>query len=64
MDGYAFYHDDLSDMPLPVHGHIGAGIRSKAAPAGRHIVFLPAPMPDGPDSVAMEEFCSLDETAR
>ena len=66
VDGYAFYHDDLTDMPLPVHGHIRAGHPLEgAAPRGAaYRIFTGAPMPDGPDSVAMEEFCSLDENGR
>ena len=66
VDGYAFYHDDLTDMPLPVRGHIRAGHPLEgAAPRGAaYRIFTGAPMPDGPDSVAMEEFCTLDENGR
>ena len=66
VDGYAFYHDDLTDMPLPVRGHIRAGHPLEgAAPRGAaYRIFTGAPMPDGPDSVAMEEFCIFDENGR
>lgn len=66
VDGYAFYHDDLPEMPLPVKGHIRAGHPyTDEAPRGFvYRIFTGAPMPDGPDSVAMEEFCSVDGDGR
>lgn len=63
VDGYAFYHDDLAQMPLPVRGHIRAGhpLKESAEKGFAWRIFTGAPMPPGPDSVAMEEFCSFDD---
>ena len=67
VDGYAFYYDDLSeDRPLPVRGHIRAGHpHNGETPRGfAYRIFTGAPMPKGPDTVAMEEFCTLDNEGK
>jgi molybdopterin molybdotransferase len=67
VDGYAVYHADLSpDRPtlLPVHGRAAAG----QAPAGRlprgqaTRIFTGAVMPEGPDTVMMQEDCEATDT--
>ncbi|MGC6484757.1 MAG: molybdopterin molybdotransferase, partial [Candidatus Puniceispirillales bacterium] len=52
VDGYAFHHDDLKALPLPVRGHIRAGHPHEGeAPRGfAWRIFTGAPMPKGPDS--------------
>ena len=60
VDGYAFFHDDLAaegETVLPVAGRVPAG-RALDRPAARGEairVFTGAPMPEGPDTVAMQE---------
>jgi molybdopterin molybdotransferase len=62
VDGYAVYFDDLSpaqDTVLPIQGRSAAG-HPMAAPLPRgHAarVFTGALMPDGPDTVLMQEDC-------
>ena len=65
VDGFALYFDDLAtDAPttLPVRGRAVAG----AAPAGRLPrgqalrIFTGAVMPEGPDTVMMQEDCSVE----
>lgn len=65
VDGFALYFDDLSaDAPttLPIHGRAAAG----SAPAGRLPrgqalrIFTGAVMPDGPDTVLMQEDCRIE----
>lgn len=62
VDGYAVFFDDLRpDGPtrLPVVGRVAAG-HPLAEPAARGTalrVFTGAPMPDGPDTVFMQEDC-------
>jgi molybdopterin molybdotransferase len=67
VDGYAVYHADLhSDRPteLPLHGRAAAGHPSRTAQprgtAGR--IFTGAVMPDGPDTVMMQEDCTVTAT--
>lgn len=66
VDGYAVYFDDLSpDGPttLPIHGRSAAG----AAPEGplprgqAQRIFTGAVLPEGPDTVMMQEDCTVAE---
>jgi len=63
VDGYAFYAEDIArDNPsLPVVGSIKAGhpYQGKAERGAAYRIFTGAPMPDGPDTVAMEEYCTV-----
>ncbi|MEK9725382.1 MAG: gephyrin-like molybdotransferase Glp, partial [Rhodospirillaceae bacterium] len=63
--GYAVFFDDLEpsgETRLPVTGRIAAGHPlGRAAGSGEAIrIFTGAPMPDGPDTVFMEEDCTPD----
>ena len=65
VDGYAVYFDDLSpDGPtrLPVAGRIAAGhpLTGTARRGNALRVFTGAPMPDGPDTIYMQEDCSVE----
>lgn len=65
VDGYAVFFDDLRpDGPtrLPVAGRIAAGHPlAGAATRGTALrVFTGAPMPDGPDTVFMQEDCEVE----
>lgn len=62
VDGYAFYHDDLGAAPLPIIGAIKAGhpLEEDAQRGNAYRIFTGAPMPAGPDTVAMQEDCSHD----
>ena len=61
VDGYAVHHADLHpDAPtaLPVRARIAAGDRPGALPRGHAArIFTGAVMPDGPDTVLMQEDC-------
>ncbi len=62
VDGYAVFYDDLApDQPtvLPVAGRAAAGHPlGRPARRGEAIrIFTGAPMPDGPDTVFMQEDC-------
>jgi len=62
VDGYALYHADLKpDAPtaLPVIGRVAAGhpLEKPATPGAAVRIFTGAPMPDGPDTVMMQEDC-------
>lgn len=63
VDGFAVYHADLAaDAPtlLPVAGRIAAGGAVVAAPRGQAVrIFTGAVMPDGPDTVMMQEDCAV-----
>jgi molybdopterin molybdotransferase len=65
VDGYAVFFDDLApegETRLPVAGRAAAG-HPLAAPAARGTavrIFTGAPMPDGPDTVMMQEDCRLE----
>lgn len=68
VDGYAVYFDDLDpdgDTTLVVGERIAAGqVADRAVPRGRAVrIFTGAPMPDGLDTVLMQEDCALDGTA-
>src|SRR4051794_24877295 len=58
VDGYAFRHADLGAgaTPLLVSGRVAAGQAATAlAPGTAARIFTGAPMPDGADSVLMQE---------
>ncbi|MBT5435793.1 MAG: molybdopterin molybdotransferase MoeA [Alphaproteobacteria bacterium] len=60
VDGYAFFHDDLvadADTTLPVTGRVPAGhALGRPAAHGEAIrIFTGAPMPEGLDTVMMQE---------
>ena len=65
VDGYAVFFDDLhsdGETRLPVTGRIAAG-EMPAQAAARHEairIFTGAPMPEGPDTVLMQEDCTVD----
>ena len=65
VDGYAVYFDDLDEAGetrLPVTGRIAAGhpLGRAAAPGEALRIFTGAPMPEGPDTVMMQEDCRED----
>ena len=65
VDGYAVFFDDLADAAatrLPVTGRIAAGhpLGRSARPGEALRIFTGAPMPDGPDTVLMQEDCTAD----
>lgn len=64
VDGYAFCHSDLNAAPFEISDRIAAGDLApaplKQATAVR--IFTGAPMPDGADSVAMQEDCTATDT--
>lgn len=65
VDGYAIFFDDLSDgdvIRLPVTGRIAAGHPlERAARRGEALqIFTGAPLPEGPDTVLMQEDCRRD----
>jgi len=60
VDGYAVYFDDLDpkgDTKLPVTGRVAAGHPlGRQAKKGEALrIFTGAPMPEGPDTIFMEE---------
>nr|MBF0682941.1 molybdopterin molybdotransferase MoeA [Pseudomonas sp.] len=56
MDGYALRQADLGDSPLPVSQKIFAGVEPGALQPGTCArIFTGAPMPEGADSVEMQE---------
>ena len=66
VDGYAFAHADLEpghETVLPVSGRAAAG-HPLGRPAGRGEavrIFTGAPMPEGTDTVMMQEDCVIDD---
>ncbi|MSP81294.1 MAG: molybdopterin molybdenumtransferase MoeA [Rhodospirillales bacterium] len=65
VDGYAVFWDDLAraaETSLPVAGRLAAGSRlERPAERGTAIrIFTGAPMPQGPDTVAMQEDCHME----
>ena len=66
VDGYAFAHADLAsgmETVLPVSGRAAAG-HPLGEPAGRATavrIFTGAPMPDGTDTVMMQEDCIVED---
>lgn len=68
VDGYAVFFDDLDqngETRLPVTGRVAAGHPlGRPAVRGEAIrIFTGAPMPDGPDTVLMQEDCAPDGDA-
>ena len=68
VDGYAFYHQDLDQLPLPVIGSIKAGhpFKGQVRRGVAYRIFTGAPMPktpegEGPDTIAMQEHCQIDD---
>jgi molybdopterin molybdotransferase len=66
VDGYAFAHADLmsgAETVLPVSGRAAAGhpLGQSAQPGTAVRIFTGAPMPDGTDTVMMQEDCVLEE---
>ncbi len=65
VDGYAVYFDDLvsdDETRLPVRGRAAAGRRLEGrAERGQAVrIFTGAPMPEGPDTVMMQEDCRVE----
>lgn len=65
VDGYAVRFGDLTadgDTSLPVGGRVAAGdtLGRSVAPGEAIRIFTGAPMPDGADTVLMQEDCRLD----
>jgi molybdopterin molybdotransferase len=66
VDGYAVYFDDLSadaETRLRIVGRAAAGHPTTHRPARGETVriFTGAPMPDGPDTVMMQEDCRVED---
>jgi molybdopterin molybdotransferase len=64
VDGYAVHFDDLAangDTAMPVTGRVAAGHPlGRAQRRGEAVrIFTGAPMPDGPDTVLMQEDCAV-----
>ena len=71
VDGYAIFHDDLAQQPLPVSPAIKAGhpYQGEVKRGLAYRIFTGAPMPkdangQGPDTIAMQEHCTLDDHGR
>jgi len=65
VDGYAVRHDDLAadrETRLKVGGRIAAGhpLGHATRPGEAYRIFTGAPMPDGPDTVLMQEDCRVE----
>ncbi len=65
VDGYAVFFDDLSsdeDTRLPLGGRIAAGhpLDHETKRGEAYRIFTGAPMPDGPDTVFMQEDVRID----
>lgn len=67
VDGYAVRHSDLApggETRLNVSGEVFAGHASSTIEAGQAIrIFTGAPMPDGADTVFMQEDCRVEGNA-
>src|ERR1700753_1745996 len=65
VDGYAVSGSDLpqeSERAFPLSGRVQAGSSAEAARPGHAVrIFTGAPMPDGTDTVFMQEGVRLDE---
>ncbi|MEE2655193.1 MAG: gephyrin-like molybdotransferase Glp [Pseudomonadota bacterium] len=64
VDGYAVYFDDISqtsNTKLPINGRVTAGhpLRKVAETGNAYRIFTGAPMPEGPDTVLMQEDCQV-----
>src|ERR1700747_3211436 len=64
VDGYAVHGSDLprdSEKVFPVKGRVAAGVAAQAAKPGEAVrIFTGAPMPEGADTVFMQEDVRLD----
>jgi molybdopterin molybdotransferase len=65
VDGYGVFFDDLhADKPtrLPISGRAAAGhpLEGTAHPGAAIRIFTGAPMPEGPDTVLMQEHCETE----
>ena len=67
VDGYAFSHDafEASGGVFPIGARIAAGMqgRERLAPGTAARIFTGAPMPEGADTVAMQEDCTVEDGA-
>ena len=64
MDGYAFRMEDLAlQKPLRVEGEMAAGVKAPRilAPGTAARIFTGAPLPEGADTVVMQEKCQIEE---
>src|ERR1700755_2678433 len=65
VDGYAVHGNDLpreKERAFPVKGRVAAGSRAPTAtPGGAVRIFTGAPMPEGTDTVFMQEDVRLDD---
>ncbi|MCC8945661.1 molybdopterin molybdotransferase MoeA [Bradyrhizobium sp. Arg62] len=68
VDGYAVSGADLpasGERAFPVAGRVQAGASAQPAQAGQAVrIFTGAPMPDGTDTVFMQEDVRIDESGR
>jgi molybdopterin molybdotransferase len=68
VDGYAVSSGELprdSEGAFPISGRVQAGASPKAAQSGHAVrIFTGAPMPDGTDTVFMQEDVRIDATGR
>lgn len=68
VDGYAVRHSDLTGaaaQAFPLNGRVQAGASAQPMAAGAAMrIFTGAPMPDGADTVFMQEDVHLDEAGR
>jgi molybdopterin molybdotransferase len=68
VDGYAVRSSDLADSAetvLPVAGRVQAGAQAAAITPGQAVrIFTGAPMPDGADTVFMQEDVRLDASSK
>ncbi|NQV84522.1 MAG: molybdopterin molybdotransferase MoeA [Rhodospirillales bacterium] len=67
VDGFAVYFDDLAagtEVRLAVAGRIAAGhpLDGPAERGRAFRIFTGAPMPSGPDTIFMEEDCTVEQT--
>jgi molybdopterin molybdotransferase len=64
VDGYAVHGSDLprgTNKAFPVKGRVAAGVAAQAAQPGQAVrIFTGAPMPEGTDTVFMQEDVRLD----
>ncbi len=65
VDGYAVHGSDLpreTEKAFPVKGRVAAGVAAQAAKPGEAVrIFTGAPMPEGTDTVFMQEDVRLDD---
>src|SRR5579871_1319305 len=68
VDGYAVRASDLpreTEQPFPIAGRVQAGIMGAASRPGHAVrIFTGAPMPEGVDTVFMQEDVRIDEAGR